>query len=69
MKEKNNISAKETTALLSMDVQTYEEWTLISKRNGKGGTKQAFQGPKEPKIGPKVGKTKQSNKEIGSQLI
>jgi hypothetical protein len=68
-KGENNVSAKEMTAHLSMDVQTYEEWTLISKRNGKGGTKQAFKGPKQPKAWPKVGKTKQSNKEIGSQLI
>jgi hypothetical protein len=64
------------TALLSTDVQTYEQWTLIATRNGKGGTKQAANGrkeqkngPKEPKERPKVGTTKQSTKTIGSQLI
>jgi hypothetical protein len=74
--QETNISATTMTALLSMDVQTYDAWTLIQHRNGKGGTNQALNGPKEqkirpkePKVGPKVGKTKQSQQGIGSQLI
>jgi hypothetical protein len=41
------------TALLSTELQTYDEWTYITKRNGKGGTKQAANGPKEHKVWPK----------------
>jgi hypothetical protein len=63
------------TALLSTAVQTYEQWTLVARMNGKGGTKQVCNGrkeqkngPKEPKERPKGGETKQSIKQIGSQL-
>jgi hypothetical protein len=69
LQEKKN-SAKGMTALLSHNVQTYDGWTLIANRNGKGGTNQAFPGPKEPKVRPKDGKREQSTKtEVGSQLI
>jgi hypothetical protein len=75
--QETNLSATTMTALLSTDVQTYDAWTLIQHRNGKGGTNQALNGPKEQKVGPKkkpkvrpkVGKTKQSQQGIGSQLI
>jgi hypothetical protein len=66
-------SATTMTALLSTDVQTYTEWTLIPNRNGKGGTKHVSNrrkeqknGPNEPKVGPKECHPKN---EIGSQLI
>jgi hypothetical protein len=73
-----NISEQQMTALLSMELQTYDAWTIIHKRNGKGGTEQASNGPKAqkvgpkepkvwPKVGPKGGKGKQSKHEIGSQ--
>jgi hypothetical protein len=66
--QEETISAKEMTALLSTGVQTYGDWTLVANRNGKGGTKQADNGPKAPNIRPKDGNKKQSIKEIGSQL-
>jgi hypothetical protein len=69
-------SATTMTALLSADVQTYDAWTLVPKRNGKGGTKHAPNGPKvqkvgpkEPKERPKVGTNQRENNAIGSQLI
>jgi hypothetical protein len=74
--QKTNISATTMTKPLSTELQTYDAWTYITKRNGKGGTKQVSNGskehkvwPKEPKVGPKVCKTKEDNNEIGSQII
>jgi hypothetical protein len=59
-----------------MDVQIYNEWTLIPKRNGKGGTKRVSNGPKEHKVGlkepkgrPKEDHQQHAKHEIGSQLI
>jgi hypothetical protein len=78
--QEHNISAQQMTALLSTELQTYEAWTIIHHRNGKGGTKQASNGSNEPKVGPKDpkvwpkggpkgGKEIRSKHEIGSQLI
>jgi hypothetical protein len=66
--QETNLSATTMTALLSTDVQTYDAWTLIQHRNGKGGTNQALNGPKEgpkksPKLGPKLAKQNSLSKE------
>jgi hypothetical protein len=75
LQERKNL-ATPMTALLSTDVQIYNEWTLIPQRNGKGGTKRVpngpkeqKDGPKEPKVGPKESHPKQFKEEICSQLL
>jgi hypothetical protein len=73
--QETNISGTTMTTLLSTELQTYDEWNYITKRNGKGGTKQASNGPKEhkvwpkePKVGPMVCKMKEANNEIGNEI-
>jgi hypothetical protein len=51
--QETNISATQMTALLSAELQTYDEWTYIDKRNGKGGTNKHPTSQKSTKIGPK----------------